>query len=221
MRSLLYILIAIATATQLSAQTVSARFTVRPQPPLYVNQLFTLELEVTSTGVDLGNRMSIDGMPDRRTLVAEPFEELTPQSGQRNGTPFTTRRFSCQLRAPKAVALTIASELGVSIVQRQRTPFGTTRVERPKRLRVAPLGLKILPIPANGRPQGFDGAVGQFNYKVDADQELVALGASNAVSGLFGAFTVDGSLSRTAAADQAGQKSQFASIALALIGDAF
>ena len=54
----------------------------------------------------------------------------------------------------------------------------------------------------------------KHDYKVDADQEMVALGASNAVSGLFGAFTVDGSLSRTAAADQAGQKSQFASIAL-------
>ena len=51
-------------------------------------------------------------------------------------------------------------------------------------------------------------------YRVDADQELVALGASNAGAGLFGGFVVDGSLSKSAAADQAGQKTQMASVVL-------
>ncbi len=54
----------------------------------------------------------------------------------------------------------------------------------------------------------------KYGYKVDADQEMVAVGAANAASGLVGAFTVDGSLSKTAAADQAGQKTQLASVAL-------
>ena len=54
----------------------------------------------------------------------------------------------------------------------------------------------------------------KHGYEVDADQELIALGAANAASGLVGSFVVDGSLSKTAAADQAGQKTQFASIAL-------
>jgi high affinity sulfate transporter 1 len=54
----------------------------------------------------------------------------------------------------------------------------------------------------------------KHNYEVDADQEMVALGVANTATGLFGSFTVDGSLSKTAAADQAGQKTQFASIAV-------
>ena len=54
----------------------------------------------------------------------------------------------------------------------------------------------------------------KYGYKVNADQEMIALGASNAATGLFGSFTVDGSLSKTAAADQAGQKTQMASVAL-------
>ena len=54
----------------------------------------------------------------------------------------------------------------------------------------------------------------KYGYKVDANQEMIALGVSNAATGLFGSFTVDGSLSKTAAADQAGQKTQMASIAL-------
>ena len=54
----------------------------------------------------------------------------------------------------------------------------------------------------------------KHKYKVDANQEMIALGASNAFAGLAGGFAVDTSISRTAAGDQAGQKTQFASIAL-------
>jgi len=54
----------------------------------------------------------------------------------------------------------------------------------------------------------------KYGYKVDANQELIALGAANAASGLVGSFVVDGSLSKSAAADQAGQKTQLASIGL-------
>ena len=54
----------------------------------------------------------------------------------------------------------------------------------------------------------------RHGHVVDADQEMVALGAANAASGLVGSFVVDGSLSKTAAADAAGQKTQLASVAL-------
>jgi high affinity sulfate transporter 1 len=54
----------------------------------------------------------------------------------------------------------------------------------------------------------------KHGYEVDANQEMIALGAANAASGLVGSFVVDGSLSKTAAADQVGQKTQFASVAL-------
>ena len=52
----------------------------------------------------------------------------------------------------------------------------------------------------------------QFNYKVDADQELVALGAANAGAGFSGGFVVDGSLSKTATAVGAGATTQMVSI---------
>jgi SulP family sulfate permease len=43
---------------------------------------------------------------------------------------------------------------------------------------------------------------------------MIAIGASNTATGLFGSFVVDGSLSKTAAADSAGQKTQLASVIL-------
>ncbi len=48
--------------------------------------------------------------------------------------------------------------------------------------------------------------------RVDADQELLALGAANFAGGLFGSFVTNGSSSRSAAADAAGQRTQVASL---------
>lgn len=46
-------------------------------------------------------------------------------------------------------------------------------------------------------------------YEVDADQELIALGAGNALAGLVQGFPADASLSRSAVADVAGVRSPF------------
>jgi sulfate permease, SulP family len=51
--------------------------------------------------------------------------------------------------------------------------------------------------------------------RIDPDQELVALGGSNLTSGLFGGFTVDASLSQSAASEAAGARSQLSSLATA------
>jgi high affinity sulfate transporter 1 len=54
-------------------------------------------------------------------------------------------------------------------------------------------------------------------YEIDPDQELIALGAANLSSGFFRGFTVDASLSQTATADQAGARTQLASIVTAVL----
>jgi len=50
-------------------------------------------------------------------------------------------------------------------------------------------------------------------YKVNANQELVALGIANVATGLFQGFSVSGSASRTPVAEQAGAKTQVAAVA--------
>ena len=57
----------------------------------------------------------------------------------------------------------------------------------------------------------------RHHYEIDADQELLALGAANLSAGLFGGFTSDASLSQTATAEAAGAKSQVASIVTAAL----
>jgi MFS superfamily sulfate permease-like transporter len=52
----------------------------------------------------------------------------------------------------------------------------------------------------------------RHHYRLDADQELVALGASNVAASLFGGFSVDASLSQTATGEAAGSRSQLSSL---------
>ena len=52
----------------------------------------------------------------------------------------------------------------------------------------------------------------KHDYEIDASQEMVAQGMANAASGLLGGFAVEGSLSKTAVSDVAGQKTQLASL---------
>jgi len=55
----------------------------------------------------------------------------------------------------------------------------------------------------------------RHGYRIDPDQELVALGGSNLASGLAGGFAVDASVSSMATGEAAGNKSQLASLVTA------
>lgn len=57
----------------------------------------------------------------------------------------------------------------------------------------------------------------RHGYEIDPDQELVALGAANISSGLFGGFTADASLSQSATAEAAGTRSQVSSLLTAAL----
>jgi MFS superfamily sulfate permease-like transporter len=57
----------------------------------------------------------------------------------------------------------------------------------------------------------------KHGYEVDADQELIGMGAANAAAGLFRGFAVSGSASRTAAVEGAGGSSQMVSLIAAVL----
>ena len=56
----------------------------------------------------------------------------------------------------------------------------------------------------------------KYGYEVDANQELLAVGVSNLGSSFSGAFIVNGSMSRTAAGESAGAKTQMVSLVAAV-----
>jgi SulP family sulfate permease len=52
----------------------------------------------------------------------------------------------------------------------------------------------------------------KYHYEIDADQELLAMGAANITSGLFRGITIDMSLSNTASGEDAGERTQLSSL---------
>ena len=57
----------------------------------------------------------------------------------------------------------------------------------------------------------------KHDYVVDPNQELIGLGVSNLGAGVSQGFVVDGSLSKTAAGDGAGQRTQMAGVTAAIL----
>jgi high affinity sulfate transporter 1 len=57
----------------------------------------------------------------------------------------------------------------------------------------------------------------KYHYEVDADQELLAMGAANVSSGLFQGITIDMSLSSTASGEAAGEHTQLSSLVSAAV----
>jgi sulfate permease, SulP family len=57
----------------------------------------------------------------------------------------------------------------------------------------------------------------RHGYEIDPDQELIALGASNLGSGVFGGFAVDASLSQSATGEAAGARTQLSSLITAAL----
>jgi MFS superfamily sulfate permease-like transporter len=114
-----------------------------------------------------------------------------------------------------AVSIFGLDRYGVSIVG--EIPTGLPAPGQPH------VGLPALPYLATGAAGIVFLAVGEslgtarvfaarHRHEIDPDQELIALGAANISAGLFHGFMVDVSLSQTATADQAGARSQLASI---------
>jgi SulP family sulfate permease len=111
--------------------------------------------------------------------------------------------------------LQLNAKYGVSIVG--DIPTGMASLTIPK------ISLEAIPFLISGAAGIVFLAVGEtlgtgrayaakYHYEVDADQELVALGAANVSSGLFQGITIDMSLSNTASGEAAGERTQLSSL---------
>lgn len=107
-----------------------------------------------------------------------------------NGTAYHVTEIRKLLIPVRAGALTIPAavlECQVPVQGRQRTPgrfpgddffnFGFGRTTT-KVLRSQPLTVRVRPLPADGRPQGFSGAVGSFTLSASLDKKEVKKGDS-------------------------------------------
>ena len=117
-----------------------------------------------------------------------------------------------------AVPLLNLEEHGVTVVGEIATGLPSLSIPVPPLstiplLIVGAVGIVFLAVGESvGAARGF---ATRHRYEIDADQELLALGAANLATGLFGGFTADASLSQTATSEAAGARSQLSSLVTA------
>lgn len=156
---------------------------VMPTRPIYVGESVPVDIEV---GLRPGIVTSLNGLP---TLTGGDFtlNNLSRQPERRDevyaGNPFLLMTwhsvlaavkpgdFSLSVQAPMSVKINTLSSEDISIAAKMGAPFlqSLYNTIKPKELTVnsPALDLKVLPLPTEGRPRDFTGAVGNFQASSD------------------------------------------------------
>lgn len=143
----------------------------------YVQETFLITLSVYSLpDIPLTPDMNLDGLPSGGVSLSA-WEELEQKREKRKDQIYDVRRFRARLRSLTAGALELSPTLRLQIrvprTQRRGGAFEDSFFDsmfnrdeaRLVELPVQPLALQILPLPTEGRPAGFNGAVGRFRME--------------------------------------------------------
>lgn len=157
---------------------------------LYNQQMFDLDLAVYSRGISLGGDVQLLNMPESGFRL-QPFRELGSTREVVNNQIYDVRRFRARAQALTSGTFKIEPVLRVGIrTQRQRRRqdpfgmfgdsffddfFGNTQLV-PQDVAPKPVTLAVLPLPEQGRPAGFSGAVGRFNFDMQVKPAELSAG---------------------------------------------
>lgn len=143
----------------------------------YMQEPFELTLSVYARqGMQLAGNIGLNGMPETG-LSGLQWQELAPTRDVVNGSVYDVRSFRTRTRAMSSGRFEFAPVVTAQVVvpnQRnsRNDPFFNSffdRVEtRPVDLPVEKTVITIKPLPEEGKPAGFSGAVGSFDLQVSA-----------------------------------------------------
>ena len=167
-------------------EMIFARVTLPSAPP-YIHQVFDIVLGIYSLpGMELTRDVNLLGGFPESGFVIGGFEELQMVREEVGGQFYNLRRFRAKARALTAGTFDIRPALRVGVVdpsqrRQQRDPFGFFDPfggpsATPVTLPVPPANLTIRAIPDEGRPAGFAGAVGQFDFTMDVRPRELEVG---------------------------------------------
>ena len=130
---------------------------------IYVQQAFEIHFELeTTVGAEVEDLRISDFPNDPKILSLGRLEPASRTSGTRDGQAIHVLHFMAQARGLWVIEQTFNPRLQCSLVQRRSVGFFSQWQSSAKQLQLAPFTLRILPLPAAGRPENFGGAVGSF-----------------------------------------------------------
>jgi hypothetical protein len=170
------------------AKAAFAAVTVEPGE-VYVHERFTITISLYHRGVELDRNIELMNMPQSGLKLGQ-FSELGGGREVVGGEIYEVRSFRAEGRALTAGEISIAPTLRAGRIvrqtgrARQRHPFEDffgggmfDRAERrPLDLAAEPVKLLVRPLPAEGRPESFSGAVGACEWEVGVQPAELAAG---------------------------------------------
>ncbi len=155
-----------------AADTLSARLRLDPPAP-YVNQPFSLTIEIeTPAGCQMRD-IVLRGWPDETRLRMTPLAELPKIPLMRGGTTVDVHRYRCTGRGLGPLRETLQPVLQATLIERRSSGFFSSWTSSPRTLRLPPLTVTVRPLPEENRPEGFAGAVGVFRLSGQVEPQVV------------------------------------------------
>lgn len=165
-----------------------AAVTVEPGE-VYVHERFTITISLYHRGVELDRNIELMNMPQSGLKLGQ-FAELGGGRKDVGGETYEVRSFRAEGRALTAGEISIAPTLRAGRIvrptgrARPRHPiedfFGGGIFDRAERrpldLAAEPVKLLVRPLPAEGRPESFSGAVGTCEWEVGVQPAELAAG---------------------------------------------
>ncbi len=131
---------------------------------VYERESFLLTLTIKTTGVQIRQKLDLNGLPDRnRVDIFTPFEALPSQRVGDGHRITKIHRYQCSARALATGTILIAPNLQLIAMRRRRMLIGSAWEEFPLNVTIAPLHLAVKPLPP--APADFSGAIGSFTFK--------------------------------------------------------
>jgi hypothetical protein len=173
------ILLAVALPSAYAQNAPPAAVTASIQIPretVYEHECFDMVLAIEIRDTQVGRSIELAGMPDTKVLQFGQFAECPIQRFNRAGRQVEIRSYKCEVRALMPGTVPMSPSLRLAIVRAQSGSFGSMRFETPFTLSVAPVTIRVSPLPPPPRDAVFSGAVGQFSFSAHASPTNLAAG---------------------------------------------
>ncbi|MBN1269001.1 MAG: protein BatD [Kiritimatiellae bacterium] len=164
------------------------------QTAVYNQQAFDLYITLYARGIRLGREIGLLNLPSSG-LELGPQQELQPTREVVNNEVYDVWRFRYKARALTAGTFRLEPTLRVNVLvqrdRRRRSPFGDMFgddmfqgfpdlfggvEQQPVNLQPDPLEIVVKPLPEEGRPESFSGAVGEFSFDVNVKPTELQIG---------------------------------------------
>lgn len=176
MKKILMFMILAGMTLAAVAKSLEAKLGLSTTGPVYVNQVVTLQLALTAHNVAIAQVSSIENAPDKRILRRlGTFRETTSVDDNKQKDRVTIT-YTQKVQAVRPTDTTFHPILNVRLIERTRTPFGTTQYQRSVSVRAKPFRLQIIPPPEKNKPDNYCGLVGPITYNVQVSPTKIAVG---------------------------------------------